>query len=93
MESVGMVGIRGAGMVRVEIGQRHHRKDFAGVDVHDQPGGALRGEIVDDPLQFLAKNVLEAEVERQLQAAPAGPSACSSSPRSIPAKPALSMPV
>ena len=64
---VGMVRIRGARMVRVEIGQRHHRKHFAGVDVHDQPGGAFRGEVVDDPLQLLPEDVLEAQVERQLQ--------------------------
>ena len=54
-------------MVRVEIRQRHHRQDLAGVDVHDQPGGAFRGEVVDHPLQLLVEDVLEAQVERQLQ--------------------------
>ena len=57
-------------MVWVEIGQRRHRKDFAGVDIHDQPGGAFRGEVVDDPLQLLLEDILEAEVERQLQRLP-----------------------
>src|ERR1700730_4103054 len=67
----GMVGIRSARVVRIKIGQRHHRQDFAGVDIHDQPGSAFRGEVVDDPLQFLAEDVLGAEVERQLQRLPA----------------------
>src|ERR1700739_3599967 len=35
-------------VVRVEIGQRGHAQNFAGIDVHDQSSAALCGEIVDD---------------------------------------------
>src|SRR5262249_33653642 len=69
----GMFGVRNTRMVRIEIRQRHHRQDFAGVDVHDQSGSALRGEIIDDPLQLLTKDVLDAEVERQLERFPTVP--------------------
>ena len=79
-----MVGVGRVGMARIEIRQRHHRQDFAGIDVHDQSGAAFGGEIVDDALQFLMDDVLQANVDRQLQRL--FPSAeALSRPRSMPA--------
>ena len=63
---VRMIGIECPGMARIEIRQRHHRQDFAGIDVHDQPVAALGGEVVDDALQFLVQDVLQSHIDRQL---------------------------
>ena len=60
----GMLWIRSGGMVRIEIGKRCHRQDLATVDVHNQASATFRGEIVDDALQFLVEDVLQAKVER-----------------------------
>ena len=58
-----MVRIGGGGVVRVEIRQRRHRENLAGIDVHNQPGAAFRGKVVDNALQFLAQDVLQAKIE------------------------------
>ncbi len=61
-----MAGIGVAGLVGVEIRQRHHRDDLAGAHIHDDPGGALGAEILDHLQQFFAQDELHAGIERQL---------------------------
>ena len=56
-----------AGRVRIEIGQRHHRQQFAGVDVEHHRGAADGAEFLDRGEQLLADEVLDADVERQPQ--------------------------
>ena len=41
-------------------------QDLAGVDVHDQPGAALGGEVVDHTRQFFVQDVLQPQIDRQL---------------------------
>ena len=53
-------------IVGVEVGQRHHRDDLAGVDVDDHAGGRLGLEFVARLDQFVTQRMLHAQIDREL---------------------------
>ncbi len=60
-------------IVRVEIGHRHHGEDLAGAGIEHEADPADAGEVGNAAGQFLAHNLLDADVERELDGmAPAG---------------------
>ena len=61
-----------AGGVGVELGQRGHRQHFAGVDVHDHPGGADRREVGHRLAQLMLQRLLDpaGDAEHDRLAAP-----------------------
>ena len=66
-QAVDAVGIvRLLRIVRIEVGQRHHRDDLAGPDVGDEAGGRLGLVFFLGLEQFVAQRVLDAQVDRQL---------------------------
>ena len=65
-QAVDAVGIvRLLRIVRIEIRQRHHRDDLAGLDVGDEAGGRLGLVLFLGLEQFVAQRVLDAQIDRQ----------------------------
>ena len=53
------------GIVGVEVGQRRHGEDFAGVGVEDDAGGGERRVALHGAGQLVVQDVLDAEIDRQ----------------------------
>jgi hypothetical protein len=52
-------------IVRIEVRQRHHGDDLAGLDVGDEAGGRLGLVFFLGLEQFVAQRVLDAQIDRQ----------------------------
>ena len=65
-QAVDAIGIvRFLRIVRIEVRQRDHRDDLAGLDVGDEAGGRLGLVLFLGLQQFVAQRVLDAQIDRQ----------------------------